>query len=286
MKVSRAFLIIAVLLLNVGCGGGSAGSAAPASTTTANTTPAVPTPTATTPAPATPAPTTPVPTAPAPTTSAAALYPDYNQNPIAPDATGMGSTAVQLASKIRLGLNIGNTMEAIGGETSWGNPLITEATIKAAKADGFNAIRLPVAWDQYANQQTGKIDQAWMDRVKQVVKYCVDNQMYVLLNIHWDGGWLESNVVPDKQIAVNQKQKAFWTQIATQMRDFDEHLMFAGANEPAVKAADQMPVLMSYHQTFIDAVRATGWWCKDHPWTSINQRRCGRPCRPTLSATS
>ena len=170
----------------------------------------------------------------------------------------MGSTAVQLSSKIRLGLNIGNTMEAIGGETAWGNPLITEAMIKAAKADGFNAIRLPVAWDQYANQQTAKIDQAWMDRVKQVVKYCVDNQMYVLLNIHWDGGWLESNVVLDKQVAVNQKQKAFWTQIATEMRDFDEHLMFAGANEPAVKTADDMPVLMSYHQTFIDAVRATG----------------------------
>lgn len=234
--------------LTVGCGGGSGSSAAPASTTAAPTTPA----------PTTPGPTTPVPTTPVPTTPAAGLYPDYNQNPIAPDATGMGSTAVQLASRIRLGLNIGNTMEAIGGETSWGNPLITEELIKAAKANGFNAIRLPVAWDQYANQQTAKIDQAWMDRVKRVVKYCVDNQMYVLLNIHWDGGWLERNVEPDKQVAVNQKQKAFWTQIATQLRDFDEHLMFAGANEPSVDAATQMPVLNSYHQTFVDAVRATG----------------------------
>jgi endoglucanase len=69
----------------------------------------------------------------------------------------MGSTAVQLASKIRLGFNIGNTMEASGGETAWGNPLITEAMIKAAKANGFNAIRLPVSWNQYANQQTAKI---------------------------------------------------------------------------------------------------------------------------------
>ena len=170
----------------------------------------------------------------------------------------MGSTAVQLASKIRLGLNIGNTMEAIGGETAWGNALITESLIKAAKADGFNAIRLPVAWDQFSNQQTAKIDQAWLDRVKQVVKYCVDNQMYVLVNIHWDGGWLERNVVPDKQVAVNEKQKAFWTQIATQLRDFDEHLMFASANEPSIDTATQMPVLDSYHQTFVNAVRATG----------------------------
>jgi endoglucanase len=253
MKLCRAFLLIGILLLNVGCGGGSASSAAPASATSV-----APTPAPTTPAPTTPAPTTPAPTTPAPTTPTAGLYPDYNQNPIAPDATGMGSTAVQLASKIRLGFNIGNTMEAIGGETAWGNPQITEALIKAAKADGFNAIRLPVAWDQYANQQTAKIDQAWLDRVKQVVKYCVDNQMYVLVNIHWDGGWLERNVEPDKQVAVNQKQKAFWTQIATQLRDFDEHLMFAGSNEPSATTATQMPVLMSYHQTFIDAVRATG----------------------------
>jgi endoglucanase len=253
MKLARAFLLIGILLLNVGCGGGSDSSAAPVAPTPAPTTPAP-----TTPAPTTPVPTTPVPTTPAPTTPAADLYPDYNKNPVAPDASGMGSTAVQLASKIRLGFNIGNTMEAIGGETAWGNPQITEALIKAAKANGFNAIRLPVAWDQYANQQTAEIDQAWLDRVKQVVKYCVDNQMYVLLNIHWDGGWLEQNVEPDKQVAVNQKQKAFWAQIATQMRDFDEHLMFAGSNEPSATTATQMPVLMSYHQTFIDTVRATG----------------------------
>jgi endoglucanase len=219
-------------------------------------TPAPVTPVPVTPAPVTPVPVTPPATTPAP--PAAGLYPDYNTNPIAPDASGMGSTAVQLASKIRLGLNIGNTMEAIGGETNWGNPLITEQLIKAAKANGFNAIRLPVAWDQYANQQTAKIDPAWMARVKQVVKYCVDNQMYVMVNIHWDGGWLERNVEPDKQVAVNAKQKAFWTQIATQLRDFDEHVLFASANEPSIDRTAQMTVLNSYHQTFVDAVRATG----------------------------
>lgn len=248
MRLFRAFLITTVLSLNVGCGGGSAGGASPTA----------PTPTPTTPVPTTPAPTTPVPTTPVPTTPTPSLYPDYNQNPIAADATGMGSTAVQLASRIRLGMNIGNTLEAMQGETSWGNPMITEALIKSVKANGFNAIRLPVSWDQYANQQTAKIDQAWLDRVKQVVKYCVDNQMYVIVNIHWDGGWLERNVVPDKQVAVNAKQKAYWSQIATQLRDFDEHVIFAGANEPSVDAVTQMPTLNSYHQTFVDAVRATG----------------------------
>lgn len=82
--------------------------------------------------------------------------------------------------------------------------------------------------------------------------------MYVLLNIHWDGGWLENNCTPAKKDSVNARQKAFWEQIATTMRDFDEHLMFASANEPNTSDATQMAVLLSYHQTFVNAVRATG----------------------------
>jgi hypothetical protein len=186
------------------------------------------------------------------------LYPDYNTSPLAADATGMGSTAVQVASKIKLGFNFGNTLEAIGGETAWGNPLITEAQVQWVKEAGFDAIRLPVAWDQYANQQTAAISLEWLNRVKQVVGYAVDNNLYVIVNIHWDGGWLENNVTTDKQLANNAKQKAFWQQIATHLRDFDEHLIFASANEPNVDNAAQMAVLNSYHQTFVDAVRATG----------------------------
>lgn len=177
---------------------------------------------------------------------------------ITPDATGMSSTAVQLAAKIKIGLNIGNTLEATGGETAWGNPLITNDLIKAIKQNGFNAIRLPCSWDQYADQSTLIIKSSWLARVKQVVQYCVDNDMYVILNIHWDDGWLENNCTADKQVAVNLKQKAYWGQIAITMRDFDEHVLFASANEPNVSTAAQMTVLMSYHQTFINAVRATG----------------------------
>ena len=185
------------------------------------------------------------------------IYPEYG-NRIEPDASGMASSAVELAAKIDLGFNIGNTLEAIGGETAWGNPKVTKAFVDAVKSHGFNAIRLPAAWDQYADPETAAIDPAWLDRVKEVVKYCVDNDLHVLLNIHWDGGWLENNVTPEKQEAVNAKQKAFWQQIATHMRDFDEHLMFASANEPNVDNTNQMTVLQAYHQTFVDVVRATG----------------------------
>ena len=186
------------------------------------------------------------------------LYPNYNLSPRAPDSTGM-STAQQLAGEFKLGWNIGNTLEATGGETSWGNPLITGSYVKSVKQLGFTAIRLPCAWDLHVdNKATAHIDQNWMNRVKDVVGYCINNDMYVLLNIHWDGGWLENNISKAKQDSVSAKQKAFWEQIATAMRDFDEHLMFASANEPAANNGEQMEVLAQYHQTFVNAVRATG----------------------------
>ena len=186
------------------------------------------------------------------------LYPVYNTSPIDPDSTGMSSTAMEIAKKIKVGLNIGNTLEAIGGETNWGNPMITNDLIKLVKQSGFNAIRLPCSWNQYADQTTAQINSSWLNRVKEVVQYCVNNDMYVILNIHWDGGWLENNCTQDKQEENNAKQKAFWEQIATQLRGFDEHLLFASANEPNVSDASQMAVLLSYHQTFINAVRSTG----------------------------
>jgi endoglucanase len=185
-------------------------------------------------------------------------YPNYNISPLPPDPTGMTSNAVQLAAKFKLGFNIGNTLEAIGGETAWGNPQVTQAFVDKVKASGFTAIRIPCSFDQYASQSTAKIQDAWLERVKQVVQYCVNDGLYVILNIHWDGGWLENNVTTRAQSAVNAKQKAFWQQIATKMRDFDEHLMFASANEPNSSDATSMSVLLSYHQTFVDAVRSTG----------------------------
>ena len=185
-------------------------------------------------------------------------YPNYNVDPIPPDLTGMGSSAIEIAGRITLGLNFGNTLEAIGGETAWGNPLITKEQVLLAKQHGFNAIRLPASWNQYSNQQTAQIDSAWLDRIKTVVQHCVESDLYVILNIHWDGGWLENNVTPAKQAENNAKQKAFWQQIATHLRSFDERLLFASANEPNASTPAQMQVLLSYHQTFVDAVRSTG----------------------------
>jgi endoglucanase len=187
------------------------------------------------------------------------IFPSYNTSPIAPDATGMSSTAVELAAKMHLGINFGNTMES-PNEGDWQNSKLTESYVKFVKQLGFNAVRIPCNWhwSHLSDPTKAKIDPAWLDRVKEVVGWCVANDMYVLLNAHGDIGWLENNVSNKKKDSVNAMQKALWEQIATTMRDFDEHLLFAGTNEPAADDAEQMSILNSYHQTFVDAVRATG----------------------------
>ncbi len=187
------------------------------------------------------------------------IYPSYNTSPLAPDSTGMTSTAMQLTNNITAGWNIGNTLEAPGGETGWGNPPITAAYVTYMRNLGFNAVRLPCAWDSHVDiKSTAHIDPNWLNRVHEVVQYCVSNNLYVLLNIHWDGGWLDCTATGARADSINAKQKAFWEQIATKMRDFDEHLMFASANEPSPTNAAQMNVLLSYHQSFVNAVRSTG----------------------------
>ncbi|QSB26321.1 cellulase family glycosylhydrolase [Flavobacterium sp. CLA17] len=187
------------------------------------------------------------------------LYPTYNLSPKAPDATGMSSTAMQLSAKMHLGINFGNTMEA-PTEAEWVNSKITESYVKFVKELGFNSVRIPCGWvwTHLSDPAKAKIDPAWLHRVREVVKLCVDNDMYVILNAHADNGWLDNNITKAKQESINAMQKAIWEQIATTMRDFDEHLIFAGANEPPADNAEKMTILNGYYETFIKAVRATG----------------------------
>jgi endoglucanase len=171
-------------------------------------------------------------------------------------------TAQQVAAQIGLGWNLGNTLEAQCGETAWGNPMVTQQFINAVKAAGFNAIRIPGGWDCHANQTTLTIDPAWMARVKQVVDYAYGQGMYVVLNIHWDGGWLQDHPTFAFQTAANNKQRAYWTQIANTFKTYNERLLFAGTNEVhadfGTPTTEHIAVQQSYNQTFVDAVRATG----------------------------
>jgi len=176
--------------------------------------------------------------------------PLFAQTPLPP--------AQQVISKMKVGWNMGNTLEAIGGETAWGGAYTTKKLIDSVKAAGFNSVRIPVAWFAHSDTVTSQIDPAWLARVKQVVDYCMNDNLYVILNDHWDDGWLENRVDKADSAQVNKRQHAYWTQIANEFKNYDEHLLFAGSNEPNVNDAAGMAILLSYHQTFISAVRATG----------------------------
>lgn len=188
------------------------------------------------------------------------------------DITAMPS-AIAIARDMYVGVNIGNTMEATGdsnpatGETAWGAPKINEAYIQGIKNAGFNAVRIPCAWSQYiVDPATHKINDAWLDRVHEVVKMVVDNGMYAIVNAHWDGGWLEDHIFDGFKQETADKQKAIWTQIATKLGEFDHHLLFAGSNEVGMNEmnsgkkfdATSYQTVTAYAQAFIDAVRATG----------------------------
>jgi endoglucanase len=166
-------------------------------------------------------------------------------------------TAQQIASKMNLGWNLGNVLEATWvPRNSFGTT--TQRTIDSVKIAGFNTVRLPVAWFYHSDTITNVIDVAWLANVKKVVDYCMKDSMYVVMNNHWDTGWLDDHINVKDSAIVNKRQRAHWIQIANYFKDYNDHLLFASANEPPAKDANQMSILLSYHQTFINAVRAVG----------------------------
>jgi endoglucanase len=167
-------------------------------------------------------------------------------------------TAQQIASQMKIGYNLGNTLEAICGEDAWGAGHTSQQLIDSIKAAGFNTIRIPIAWYCHSDTLINKIDSAWISRVKEVVDYCIKDSLYTIINIHWDQGWLDHHINVADSATVISRQRAYWTQIAEYFKDYDEHLLFASANEPPAKDSTGLSILLSYHQTFINAVRATG----------------------------
>lgn len=167
-------------------------------------------------------------------------------------------TAKTIASEMGVGWNLGNTMELIGVQ-----PVPTKALFDSVKAAGFKTVRIPAAWDMHADKSTYVIDPAWMAQVKKVVDFAIAADLYVILNIHWDGGWVEGKIDsaatrPAMKAIMYAKQGAYWKQIATTFKDYDKRLLFASANEPGVDQQENLPVLMGLHRIFIDTVRATG----------------------------
>ena len=110
-----------------------------------------------------------------------------------------GNTASEIAAMMTTGWNLGNTFDATGGknggygldaETSWGQPETTQEMITAVRKAGFNTIRIPVSWGKHSNfnddPENFTISAEWMARVKEVVDYCYNENLFVILNIHHD----------------------------------------------------------------------------------------------------
>ena len=225
-------------------------------------------------------------------------------------------TANEAVSNMRLGWNLGNTLDSNSGDTlnmwiehwtdrtpaayekAWGQTIVEPELITMFHDAGFNAIRVPVTWyphmeakfsfSTYSNSiwypSTDDIGTAiqeeWMQRVRQIVDYVIQQDMYCILNIHHDTGasntaWL----IADEDVYAVQRERfeAIWRQIAEEFKDYDEHLLFEGYNEMldvkrswcfASFAADghynasiaqsAYKAINAYAQSFVDVVRATG----------------------------
>ena len=186
----------------------------------------------------------------------------YSSNAASTSRAGMRNlTSLQLSGSMSPGWNLGNTLEAIGGETAWGNPLANQAIMNGIKAAGFKSVRLPMSWKQYADANDN-ISASWMARVTEVVNYARSAGLYTVINIHWDGGWMQPTYA--QQSTVNARITKFWTQIANNFKTYDDYLLFAGTNEVMVDGdygtptAEYTTVQNSFNQTFVNAVRATG----------------------------
>lgn len=178
----------------------------------------------------------------------------------------------QIVEAMGPGQNLGNQLESVTDnvpeETNWGNPVITEKLIQSVKAAGFKSIRIPVSYfAKIDDDKDYTIDSKWLDRVQEVVNYCIKNDLYAVINIHGDGyntidgGWLLCN--GKNQTEIKKKYKKVWKQIAERFKNYDEHLLFESMNEEfdgsySEPNKEYYQNINDYNQIFVDTVRKTG----------------------------
>jgi endoglucanase len=155
---------------------------------------------------------------------------------LATTAIAADSEAFTFARQLGIGWNLGNTLEATGikgttvqqFETAWGNPVTTKQMIDGIRATGFKTIRIPVGWSNLmAPDYT--INPDLMNRVEEVAKYALDNDMYVIINVHWDGGWITK--FPKEWDPCMAKYTWIWMQIADRFKTYSDHVIFESMNE-------------------------------------------------------
>lgn len=160
------------------------------------------------------------------------------------------------------GWNLGNTYDAVPDETSWGNPPVTRALLRKVKSQGFRSIRLPVTWGVHQGSAPDyAIDPAWTAKVRQVVDWALDEDLYVVINMHHDSWMWVGNLSKDHD-AVLARYTATWTQIAAEFRDEPSRLVLESINEPTFSGTsgddENYRLLDELNTVFHRIVRASG----------------------------
>ncbi|MMZ53314.1 Endoglucanase D precursor [compost metagenome] len=193
--------------------------------------------------------------------SVAAAAESDEQAPQAAAASSMQS----YVEAMQPGWNLGNSLDAVGAdETAWGNPRITQALIQQIAAQGYKSIRIPVTWDKHIGAAPNyTVESAYMNRVEEVVRWALDANLYVMINVHHDSWTWVSSMEP-KHDEVLARYNALWTQIAPRFKDQPNKLMFESINEPrfseggTTDEAKMNQMLQELNISFHKIVRASG----------------------------
>ena len=178
-------------------------------------------------------------------------------------------TSFELMSEIKTGWNLGNSFDSrgfgLGAESAWGNPATTYEMIRAVAAAGFDAIRVPVTWENQVDPAPDyTVNEMWLDRVEEVVGYVLSTGMYCIINTHH-----EDNIFPtDEKLKENSAfLSLLWKQIAERFKNYNHKLIFEGMNEPRLKDTEHewnggtpeaRAVVNKLNGEFVKAVRSTG----------------------------
>jgi len=176
-------------------------------------------------------------------------------------------SSIEIVSEMKAGWNLGNSLDAEGPvETFWGNPVTTKAIIDEIYSRGFTTVRVPVTWRFHQGLGPNYIvEEAWLDRVEEVVNYVRANDMYVIINVHHDDTW----IIPTYENGdeVKNRLNKLWTQIANKFKNYSDYVIFETLNEPRYEdtpqewtggTAEGRDMVNQYHKASLDAIRATG----------------------------
>jgi endoglucanase len=178
-----------------------------------------------------------------------------------PSAVRVPASAMAAVAAMQPSWNLGNTLDAIPNEDSWGNGQTRKATFEKIAADGFRSVRIPVTWSNHQSATAPyTIDATYMARVKQLVDWAQDSGLYVVLNVHHDSWQWVAKMSTDHDNVV-ARFNSTWKQIAAAFRDEPRSLLFEGINEPQfdnATAAQKTEYLNELQVSFHSIVRSSG----------------------------